>query len=760
MSFRLKLTTVVLFLSICLANTVRSQNGLIFDGSNDYVQTTFPGVLGTANRTFEAWVNIDSSASGNDAILDYGANKVGSRNTFSVNGGTGQLVFISGGTNANISSSSNAVPIGVWAHVAFVLNSGTGYLYVNGKQVGTGSLSTVNTPIGGTSLRIGQRIAGGSIPFLGYIDEVRIWDEARSATEISNNMRAEFCATDSHLVAYHKFNQGIAGKNNLKVDESFDLSGRRNDGDLTNFALTGTTSNWVTGYKMSIGELYSAETLSKCGRFKGPSGKVYTSSGKYIDTIDSYMGCDSLITFNLTIIPNPTKTINATSCKTYISPSGQKAWNKSGVYTDILTDPNGCDTIVTINLIVSQRSRDTAYISHCGAYKSPSGKFTWDTTGQYVDTLASIYNCDSIITVYFTQQQSNSTIDPIACDSYTSPSGKYTWTQSGTYSDTIANRNACDSIIAISLTVNQTQYNSISEFSCTSYNSPSGKYVYAKSGLYTDTIISSTGCDSILTIGLIIGQSSASFNLASCDEFVSPSGKTWNSSGDYTDTIKNKKGCDSILSITLVVRNTGYGKATLSGCNSVTSPSGRHIYNMSGTYSDTIFRQTKCDSVIELEVTIDELQKPEITRTNEQTIESSVSGDGYRWFDCVNDYEEVSGATSKSHQPSKTIEYAVEVTKGSCIDTSECYLYLSVQEPNTLSFIEVFPNPASTFLNLKMPNSYGSVELRVIDLSGKVQLVLTHINAKEIDISNLMPGVYTLEIVSESTVAYRSFIKE
>ena len=49
-----------LFLTVftVLAISSSAQNGLNFDGSNDYVQTTYRGVLGDTNRTFEAWVKV------------------------------------------------------------------------------------------------------------------------------------------------------------------------------------------------------------------------------------------------------------------------------------------------------------------------------------------------------------------------------------------------------------------------------------------------------------------------------------------------------------------------------------------------------------------------------------------------------------------------------------------------------------------------------------------------------------------------------
>lgn len=216
---------------------------LYFDGVDDYVQTSFPGILDSNNRTFEAWVNVSPNApSANLTILDYGLNTVGSRNTFMVNSSRG-LGFISGGTNANLNTSSGLIQTNQWTHVAFVLNNGTGYLYINGVQSVTGSLSSVNTPAGNTNLIIGERIPGGSVPFSGGIDELRIWNVARTQAEIVANMNVEFCGPTPGLVAHFNMNNGIAGGNNTSIIKVFN-SVNSGDGILSNFALTGTSSNF------------------------------------------------------------------------------------------------------------------------------------------------------------------------------------------------------------------------------------------------------------------------------------------------------------------------------------------------------------------------------------------------------------------------------------------------------------------------------------------------------------------------------------
>ena len=298
------------------SHSTNAQNGLNFDpsGTADFVQTTYAGVTGTANRTFEAWIYLNTTPTSNLSISDYGLNAVGSRNTFFVNANLA-IGFISGGTNANITSTSNAVSVGQWVHVAFVLDNATGYLYVDGVQVGTGSLSSVDTPPGNVNLRIGQRVSGGSIPFNGVIDEYRIWDVARTAQEISANMNSEFCIIPAGLMAYYKLNHGIAGGTNSTVTTAVEEVAGAN-GALMNFSLNGAASNWVTGAALSQGAVVNNQTLNECAGFSITVGSnTYSSTGNYSDTLftGSSNGCDSIINTDLTIDPAIDITLTKTS---------------------------------------------------------------------------------------------------------------------------------------------------------------------------------------------------------------------------------------------------------------------------------------------------------------------------------------------------------------------------------------------------------------------------------------------------------------
>ena len=346
---------IIVCLTLGLTYWSSAQNGLNFDGNNDVVQTNYTGVLGSLNRTFEAWIFVSSSApASNLAILDYGLNAVGSRNTFLVSGSRG-LSFISGGTNANIGTPANSVPVNQWVHVAFVLNSGTGYLYVNGTQVGTGSLTTVNTPSNNQNIQIGQRVSGGTIPFNGSLDEIRVWDVARTAAEIQANMNREFCGQHPNLKLYLQLNEGTAGGNNMGITAAIDHSGNGNNGILSNFNLSGTTSNWVTGSGIGDGSSTSSLQETACDAFSlTANSTVYTTTGIYTETLAgaNAQGCDSIVTLDLTITNSNSGTDTQTACGNYTWIDGNTYTSNNNLATYTLTNIAGCDSIVTLDLTI------------------------------------------------------------------------------------------------------------------------------------------------------------------------------------------------------------------------------------------------------------------------------------------------------------------------------------------------------------------------------------------------------------------------
>jgi Concanavalin A-like lectin/glucanases superfamily len=83
-------------------------------------------------------------------------------------------------------ASTQAVPLNTWTHVAAVRNGSTMTLYINGVQAATGSNMLGNLVDTSSPLLLGQSSGGwGNDSFDGRLDELRIYNRALSASEVS-----------------------------------------------------------------------------------------------------------------------------------------------------------------------------------------------------------------------------------------------------------------------------------------------------------------------------------------------------------------------------------------------------------------------------------------------------------------------------------------------------------------------------------------------------------------------------------------------
>lgn len=276
----------------------QSQNALDFDGINDYVTMSASGPTGISNRTVEAWIKTSANQQSQQVLVDWGTMPIGNRFTLNIIA-FGKLRIEIGGNGFN---SVASIADGVWHHVAVTYdNSATtkAQLYIDGVADASGNFTvTMNTNSTGPII-IGRRNDATSY-FDGQMDEVRVWNVARTSTEIQASMNSNACGGSQGLVAYYNFNHGTAGGNNSGVTTLTDYAGT-NNGTLTNFALSGSSSNWVTGKSLTSSSSDSVAVVdSLCDGYKYFMGPfTYNAPGVYIDTLSNSTGCDSIIHLTL-----------------------------------------------------------------------------------------------------------------------------------------------------------------------------------------------------------------------------------------------------------------------------------------------------------------------------------------------------------------------------------------------------------------------------------------------------------------------------
>lgn len=232
---------------------------LNFDGVNDNVVIPHSSSINfntNDNFTISLHVKIPSSNQPNTGAIDNSIlEKVGSGagypyviryfNHTSGPGSNGKVYAARwNGSTAAVVTSAIALNDDSWHHIAFVKNGATLYLYVDGVLSSTTPDLTTGTTANTDPLYLGSR-ANLSNWFKGEVDNLRIWNTARTCDEISQLRNCEMTGSESGLVAYYKCNHGFANENNSGVTTLTDATSGANHGTLQNFALNGATSNWT-----------------------------------------------------------------------------------------------------------------------------------------------------------------------------------------------------------------------------------------------------------------------------------------------------------------------------------------------------------------------------------------------------------------------------------------------------------------------------------------------------------------------------------
>ncbi|MDG1333478.1 MAG: T9SS type A sorting domain-containing protein [Crocinitomicaceae bacterium] len=382
----------------------------------------------------------------------------------------------------------------------------------------------------------------------------------------------------------------VSDDNGLTFTKVLDLPGAAyTDLVYTHFDMSIDSINAVHGLTMSSQYIVRFQQYDNYYFAGGNDGHLY-------DDVSVYPVCGS------------SSSISESACTSYTTPSGDETYTASGIYMDTIPNAVGCDSLITIDLTINASSASIAEQS-CGAYTAPDG-MTYSTTGIYTAIIPNSQGCDSTITIDLqVNQPSSNSITESVCDTYTAPDGM-TYTASGNYTAIIPNGVGCDSTITIDLTVNTASTTNITENICSgsSYTAPDGM-IYDSTGTYTALIQSSAGCDSTIVIDLSVNTATSStVSETALDSYTVPSGdETYTQSGTYMDTILNSNGCDSIITINLTVEYTDLEELNTSNISVYPNPTSGMVHlegidELTGVASIQIF-----DSRGRLVATLDEV---------------------------------------------------------------------------------------------------------------------------------------------------------
>ena len=390
----------------------------------------------------------------------------------------------------------------------------------------------------------------------------------------------------------------------------------------------------ITFSQPSTADVYA----TACGEYTW-NGQTYTTSGDYPYTTTASNGCDSIVTLHLTINTPVAADVYETAC-------GKYTWNgqtyiTSGDYPYTTTASNGCDSVVTLHLTIHQP--DTVRMSEFACAPYIWNNEVYNTSGEYQQVLTNVNGCDSVVIKQLTLLPAVK--DSIKHDTICHGQSIMWYNQlcatTGTYYATDTNQLGCDSMkYTLHLYVRgEIKGPRVDVPICYGDCYTIGGNEYCSEGIYKDTLPSQVGCDSIVTIHLIVLDSIApkvDSAVICFGDSIEWRGKYYHTTGRYSDTVQMKSApyCDSVFVFELTVLDEipvqYYDRTMPYGGSYTWTEVNNKTYTTPGVYRDTLLTINGCDSIFELRLTM----LPPVVVTKDTTITDFVC-DGTVYVDPI-----------------------------------------------------------------------------------------------------------------------------
>ncbi len=384
---------------------------------------------------------------------------------------------------------------------------------------------------------------------------------------------------------------------------------------------------------------------------------------------------------------------------------------------------------------------------------------------------ASAYNANTLIdSAYVLSGYATETLQRTSCNDIIV--NGVTYTNSGSYTQTLVSAIGCDSILTIEYTRNYPSYSSEAETICNQYNWNGNNYT--TSGVYSYVGTNAVGCDSIVTLnltilnppakGMISGPSKVCRNQtgftytvspvlgATSYTWILPIGLTGTSSTNSitisanstfcpgTISVKANNECGSGLSATFkvgVITSIPSTPSCISGSTSVCVP-GTYTYSISAVSNATEYVWTISGTGVTI-------LSGQGTRTITVSFSSAFTSGciSVRSKNCFGQSCSKSSIDIKKQRrgcTSRNSEEEVEVSNNEFANES----------------IRVFPNPASSFLNIKFEtNDKDNVRIALVGANGKNVYVMNQKysagkQVKQINTANLISGTYFINVTKNN----------
>jgi hypothetical protein len=128
-------------------------------------------------------------------------------------------------------------------------------------------------------------------------------------------------------------------------------------------------------------------------------------------------------------------------------------------------------------------------------------------------------------------------------------------------------------------------------------------------------------------------------------------------------------------------------------------------------------------------------------------ITAAATGATYQWLDCDDELAPIPGAVSQSYTTTVDGNYAVQITVGDCSARSECVEVVTTGISTAeASLWSIYPNPVADELVIDLGGNSENLSFGILDATGRFVRQGNVIGKAIIQVPELAPGIYLLQL--------------
>ena len=281
-----------------------------------------------------------------------------------------------------------------------------------------GIASSVPTAMRTTNTVVSTECGGAACPVVAGFNA--------SGATICQGETVNFINTSTNATTYSWFEDGVSMGSSADIAQTFTNSGAV---QISMIASNGSCSDTTATTITVLASSSSIDTHNACDSFLWIDGTVYTSSNTTAThTLTNGLGCDSVVTLNLTINYSSSSTDVQTGCDEFLWIDGNLYTAGNNTATHTLTNATGCDSVITLDLTMNYSTYSTDTQSACDEFTWMDGNTYTTDNNTATHTLTNSQGCDSVITLNLTITSIDSSVSQTGTTLLAALSGaSYQW---------------------------------------------------------------------------------------------------------------------------------------------------------------------------------------------------------------------------------------------------------------------------------------------------------------------------------------------